>query len=113
MSDFPSNIHDDYDEKPTFEVGDTKIIGEPNRYDLIAQKRGIDFAYRPLVPIPSYLRRAYITSIERAWRPKENAGICSWLSHGDYSNNPRFEEYWRVETDCEKLYYELADFLEG
>jgi hypothetical protein len=43
---------------------------------------------------------------------KEDSGIHSWLSHGDYSDNDNFFPVWTVFTEEYKLYYELADFLE-
>lgn len=104
----------DYDSDPKFEVGDFNLVGTLNRYDTIAKKKNAPYftdVTECVSPIPSSLTRISVVKVEKLWRPKNNRP-GSWLTHGDYSGDPNFEQYWQVEFDHGELWYELADLLE-
>lgn len=104
--------NNDFDLKPNFKVGDFRILGNPNVYDIKAKKVGAHPSSGNLIyPVLSGFKKIVILDVEKRYHPKDGSGINSWLTHGDYSNNPNFDVYWWVNYDEEDLFYELADLL--
>lgn len=106
----------EYANIPSFNVGDYRTIGNPNKYDEIASFYKIDFGfldneYKNEIFIPSGYYRRYVTDIKKRFRPKKDVKIFSWYSYGDYSDNDNFESYYEVWFEDKSLWYCLSQFL--
>jgi hypothetical protein len=111
---YNNSMYLDFDISADVQVGDCKLFGEPNRYDLLAIKNNFEFYSRMdvIAPIKLGYTMVIIVNVEKKYRPKNRSGSHSWLTNGDYSNNPNFEAFWNVAIEEESIYWELADFLE-
>jgi len=114
MSNKPTYKREEMYQQPDYSIGHRIETGIRNRFDLLAEKMGIE--NKPLdecvYPIESGIVILEVFNIEKGFMAKEGSNIHSWFSYVDYSSNPNFDCYWTVEYDYVYRYYDLLDFVD-